>query len=167
MRWVRGTQGHFEATDRWFEASEPGQSPVRADTLPLATGASCLARTKPLGTSVAPQHTRVSARASPANHYRGGGGGVFPVWENPNLQILARQIPCHFSKMREQIVQGWQKLLMRNSGRLLLFPRRSSWFINQHSCLNFLCAICSVFARDLHELGYAFAHLYHARGCGL
>ena len=35
-----------------------------------------------------------------------------------NLQILAQQNPCHFLKMSEQITQGWQKQLMRNSDGL-------------------------------------------------
>ena len=49
-------------------------------------------------------------------------GGIFRVQENPNLQILARQDPCHFFfKMSGQFMQGWQNLLMRNSGRLLCF----------------------------------------------
>ena len=33
-------------------------------------------------------------------------------------------------------MQGWQKLLMRNSGRLQLFPGGLSWCINQHACLH-------------------------------
>ena len=60
------------------------------------------------------------------------GGGVH-VQENPD-QILARQNPCHFLKMSEQIMR-WQQLPMRYSGRLLLFPGGLSWSINQHSCL--------------------------------
>ena len=32
-------------------------------------------------------------------------------------------------------MQDWQKLLMRNSGRLLLFPGGLSWCIKQHSYL--------------------------------
>ena len=65
------------------------------------------------------------------------GGGGFRVSENPNLQNLARQNLCHFSKkLSEPIMWGWQKLLMRNSGRLLLFPGELSWCINQHSCLH-------------------------------
>ena len=50
--------------------------------------------------------------------YRGGG---FRVKENLNLPILEQQNLCHFLKLREQNMQGWQNLLMRNSGRLLLF----------------------------------------------
>ena len=33
-------------------------------------------------------------------------------------------------------MQGWQKLLMRNSERLLVFPGGLSWGINQHACLH-------------------------------
>ena len=33
-------------------------------------------------------------------------------------------------------MQGWHKLLMRNSGRLRLFPRGLPLCINQHSCLH-------------------------------
>ena len=51
--------------------------------------------------------------------YRGGG---FRAGEIVNLQILALQNLCHFLKMSEQIMYGSQKLLMRNSGRLLLSP---------------------------------------------
>ena len=38
----------------------------------------------------------------------GGGGGIFRVGENMNLQILARQHPCHFLKMSEQMMCGSQ-----------------------------------------------------------
>ena len=53
---------------------------------------------------------------------RGRYCGVFRVEENLNLQTLAQQNPCHFVKMIKQIMQGWQKMLVRNSGQLLLFP---------------------------------------------
>ena len=33
-------------------------------------------------------------------------------------------------------MQGWQKLLMRDSGRLLSFPGGLSWCINQYSCVH-------------------------------
>ena len=55
------------------------------------------------------------------------GGGVFHVQGKLNLQILARQEPRHFFKMSEKITQGWQKVLMRNSERLLLCPGGLSW----------------------------------------
>ena len=48
--------------------------------------------------------------------------GGYSVSRKIRIYKLWRQNPCHFSKMSEQIVQGWQKLLMRISGRLLLFP---------------------------------------------
>ena len=47
-----------------------------------------------------------------------GGGGGFCVFENMNLQFLARQNLCHFLKMSEQKMCGSRKLLMRNSGCL-------------------------------------------------
>ena len=37
-------------------------------------------------------------------------------------RILAQQNLCHFLKVSEQIMYGFKQLLMRNSGRLLLFP---------------------------------------------
>ena len=43
-------------------------------------------------------------------------------FEKLNLQILVRQEPRHFLKMSEQIMQGWKKVLTRNSERLLLCP---------------------------------------------
>ena len=64
------------------------------------------------------------------------GWGAFRVYENPNLQILVRHNPYHFLKMSQQIMQGWQRLLMRNSGRLLSFPGELSECINQYSCLH-------------------------------
>ena len=70
----------------------------------------------------------------PRQKYRGGWG--FRVEENPNLQIVARQNPCHFLTMGEQSTRGWHKLLMRNSGRLLLLPGGFSWCIRQRSCLH-------------------------------
>ena len=52
----------------------------------------------------------------------GGGGGIFRAGENMNLQILVRQNLCHFLNRSKQIMYDSQKLLMRNSGHLLLFP---------------------------------------------
>ena len=49
------------------------------------------------------------------------GRGVYRASEHLNLQILGRQNPCHCSKMSEKITYSWQKVLMRNSGRFLLF----------------------------------------------
>ena len=63
-----------------------------------------------------------------------GGWGVFRVKEHPNLRILARQNPRPFLKMSGQVTRGWHKLLMRNRGRLLLFPGGLSRCMNQHSC---------------------------------
>ena len=54
--------------------------------------------------------------------HQGKGGGGFYIQETVNLLILARQNPRHFLKISEQITEGRQKLLMRNSGPLLLFP---------------------------------------------
>ena len=34
------------------------------------------------------------------------------------------------------MMEGWQKLFMRNSGPLLLFPGGCSWCIHQRSCLH-------------------------------
>ena len=75
-----------------------------------------------------------------------GRGGGLRVEENPNPQILQRQNLCHFLTMSEQIMHGWQDLLMRNSGQLLLFAGglwmvaviswRTFRCINQHSCLH-------------------------------
>ena len=66
----------------------------------------------------------------------GGRRGDIPCLGKSESTNCAATNPCHFLTMREQIVQGWQKLLLRNSGWLLLFPGRSSWCINQHSCLH-------------------------------
>ena len=49
-------------------------------------------------------------------------GGDIPCWENMNLQILARENLCHFLTVSEQIMYGFQKLPIRSSGHLLLFP---------------------------------------------
>ena len=52
--------------------------------------------------------------------YRGGGGySVRGKYESTNTG--ATNI-CHFLKMSKQIMYGSQKLVMRNSGHLLLFP---------------------------------------------
>ena len=67
----------------------------------------------------------------------GGGGGSIPegdgmvrILENPNLEILAEQNLRHFLKTSAQIMQRWPKLLMRNSGQLLLFRGGLSCCIN-------------------------------------
>ena len=46
----------------------------------------------------------------------GGGGDM-------NLQILGGQNLCHFVIMSECVMYSSQEMLMRNSGRLLSFPR--------------------------------------------
>ena len=68
-------------------------------------------------------HTSHTTHHTPPAHtkYRG-------VKENPSLQILVQQNPCHFLKMSAQMTQGWQTV--RNGGRLLLFPGGLSWCIN-------------------------------------
>ena len=55
---------------------------------------------------------------------RVGGGGV-RVEENLNVQILARSNPCHVPFLKnEQTMQGWQKVLMRNSALVAKFLGR-------------------------------------------
>ena len=76
------------------------------------------------------------ALCATAMTYCGGGGGGLPCLEKSESTNSGAKNPCHFLKMSEQIMQGWQKLLIRNSGRLLLFPGGLSWCINQHSCLH-------------------------------
>ena len=62
-----------------------------------------------------------------------GEGGIFRALENMNYQILARQNPCNFLKMTDQIMSGSQKLLNRNSGRLLPFPPKNTKHTAQHN----------------------------------
>ena len=68
------------------------------------------------------QIVETTTKSQMADTTTGGGGGIFRAGENMNLQILARQNLCHFLKMSEQMMYGSQKVLMRNSGHLLLLP---------------------------------------------
>ena len=90
-------------------------------------------RVRPMQQPVCAPHAHAFARAARAwvagawhrdgtewRRYPPGGGGVLRVRENPNLQILAQQNPCHFLKTSEHMMRGWQKLRMRNSGRVVV-----------------------------------------------
>ena len=51
-----------------------------------------------------------------------GGAGVIQCLGKSKSISSGTTKPVPFLENREQILQGWQKLLMRNSGWLLLFP---------------------------------------------
>ena len=126
---VRDFQCHCEG--RSFHTSEGGRGvgvglSSRFLDPPPQMGLSCQGPKTGLG---GPEGVSGRGRFWVPLHTVGGEGGIPCQGKSESINSGATK-PVPFLKMSVQILQGWQKMFMRNSGRLLIFPGGLSWCIN-------------------------------------